>query len=331
MANLLLWKEHLKVFYSKYSSGIRFFVKFFTALCVLVSLNVNIGYMVKLRNPILTAALCLLCAVLPWGAVAFVAGCFMIAHVYAASIDMALVALILLVTVGILYFGFRPGDSYLMLLTPLAFVFHIPYAVPLLVGLGGSLMSVIPVSAGVFIYYLLLYIKENVGILTSETSVDIVVKYSQLMHNIIFNQKMLVMLLSCAAGLVAVYVIRRLSMDYSWMTAIVAGLVVQLLILFLGSFLFSVSVNALEMIAGMAVSALIAVAFTFFVFSVDYTRTEHVQFEDDDYYYYVKAVPKMTVSTTDVKVQKISGRKRTARERTAGELLQERKTDRQKL
>lgn len=192
-------------------------------------------------------------------------------------------------------------------------------------------MSVIPVSAGVFIYYLLLYIKENVGILTSETSVDIVVKYSQLMHNIIFNQKMLVMLLSCAAGLVAVYVIRRLSMDYSWMTAIVAGLVVQLLILFLGSFLFSVSVNALEMIAGMAVSALIAVAFTFFVFSVDYTRTEHVQFEDDDYYYYVKAVPKMTVSTTDVKVQKISGRKRTARERKAGELLQERKTDRQKL
>ena len=38
-----------------------------------------------------------------------------------------------------------------------------------------------------------------------------------------------------------------------------------------------------------------------------------MQFEDDDYYYYVKAVPKMTVSSTDVKVQRISARKRSAR------------------
>ena len=42
-----------------------------------------------------------------------------------------------------------------------------------------------------------------------------------------------------------------------------------------------------------------------------------MQFEDDDYYYYVKAVPKMTVSTTQVKVQKISARKKGARERNA--------------
>jgi hypothetical protein len=34
----------------------------------------------------------------------------------------------------------------------------------------------------------------------------------------------------------------------------------------------------------------------FFCFMVDYTRIESVQFEDDDYYYYVKAVPKVTVS-----------------------------------
>ena len=37
-----------------------------------------------------------------------------------------------------------------MVLTPLAFLFKIPYAVPLLVGLGGSLSSVIPVAAASF-------------------------------------------------------------------------------------------------------------------------------------------------------------------------------------
>ena len=41
----------------------------------------------------------------------------------------------------------------------------------------------------------------------------------------------------------------------------------------------------------------------FFAFSVDYSRTEYTQFEDDDYYYYVKAVPKLAVTRPEPKVQ----------------------------
>ena len=40
--------------------------------------------------------------------------------------------------------------------------------------------------------------------------------------------------------------------------------------------------------AGM--SLLLEFLVQFFCFMVDYTRIENVQFEDDDYYYYVKAV-----------------------------------------
>ena len=35
-----------------------------------------------------------------------------------------------------------------------------------------------------------------------------------------------------------------------------------------------------------------ALVISFFLYSVDYKRTRMLQFEDDDYYYYVKAVPK---------------------------------------
>ncbi len=34
-----------------------------------------------------------------------------------------------------------------------------------------------------------------------------------------------------------------------------------------------------------------------------------MQFEDDEYYYYVKAVPKLTVTRPDVKVKRINTRK----------------------
>ena len=124
---------------------------------------------------------------------------------------------------------------------------------------------------------------------------------------------MMVMIAACAVGIIVVYLIRRLSVDYAWIIAIVVGTVAQLLVIFVGDFVFGVSVSAGALIFGLLLSIVLAMIYNFFFFSVDYTRTEYVQFEDDDYYYYVKAVPKMTVSSTDVKVQRISARKRSAR------------------
>ena len=317
MTSLLLFKEYLKSFYNKYSSGIQPAVKFLFALAMFAALNMNLGYMTQLTNPLVVVLLCLVSAVLPYGAVVFLGGCVMVAHVYAVSVEMAGIALVLILVVAILYFGFKPGDSFLMALTPLAFLARMPYAVPMLVGLGGGVASVIPVSCGIFLYYLLMYVKQNASALTSEATADLVQRYVQIIQSILFNQTMMVMIATCAVGIIVVYLIRRLSMDYAWAVAIVAGSVAELLVVFVGDFVFGVSVAPGELIVGLLLAAAIGAAYNFLIFSVDYTRTEHVQFEDDDYYYYVKAVPKMTVSTTQVKVQKISARKKSARERNA--------------
>ena len=314
MTSLLVWKEHMRAFYAKNSMIIQPVLRFLFGLCTYMSLNRALGYMAELANPIVVLVMALVSAALPWGVTVFMAGCLMIAHVYAVSLEMGLIALILLLVIATLYYGFKPGDSVLMILTPMAFVLQIPYAIPLLVGLGGSLFSVIPVSCGVFLYYLLLYVKQNAGVLTNDSTVDLVQKYTQIIQSVVFNQTMMVMAVACALGILVVYLIRRLSMDYAWGVAIAAGAVAQLLVIFMGDFLFSVSVPVIPMIFGLAVSCLLAVIYNFFIFSVDYTRTEYVQFEDDDYYYYVKAVPKMTVATPEFKVQKINARKRSVRE-----------------
>ena len=314
MTSLLVWKEHMRAFYAKNSMIIQPVLRFLFGLCTYMSLNRALGYMAELANPIVVLVMALVSAALPWGVTVFMAGCLMIAHVYAVSLEMALIALILLLVIATLYYGFKPGDSVLMILTPMAFVLQIPYAIPLLVGLGGSLFSVIPVSCGVFLYYLLLYVKQNAGVLTNDSTVDLVQKYTQIIQSVVFNQTMMVMVVACSRGILVVYLIRRLSMDYAWGVAIAAGAVAQLLVIFMGDFLFSVSVPVIPMIFGLAVSCLLAVIYNFFIFSVDYTRTEYVQFEDDDYYYYVKAVPKMTVATPEFKVQKINARKRSVRE-----------------
>lgn len=315
MTSLLLVKEHLKGFYNKYSYGIQPAIHFLFALCTFSSLNANIGYMVKLKSPLVVLPVCAVSALLPYGAIVFLAGCFMIAHVYAVSMEMAMITLVLILVVAVIYYGFKPGDSVLLVLTPLAFFLKVPYVIPFLAGLGGSLASVIPVSCGVFLYYLLLYVKQNAGALISEASVELVQRYGQILRSVLFNQNMMVMMAAFAVGIIIVYLVRRLSMDYSWVAAIVAGSVAELAVVFVGEFVFGVTVAVGQLTVGLLLAAVLATVYNFFLFSVDYTRTEYVQFEDEDYYYYVKAVPKMTVSTTDVKVQKISARKRSTRER----------------
>lgn len=59
-------------------------------------------------------------------------------------------------------------------------------------------------------------------------------------------------------------------------------------ILFAGYMFLAISGKTIALTVGSAVSALIAFALKFLFFHVDYMRTERVQFEDDEYYYYVK-------------------------------------------
>ena len=69
---------------------------------------------------------------------------------------------------------------------------------------------------------------------------------------------------------------------------------------------------------GCVVSAGLAILLQLTVFSMDYSRTEYVQFEDDEYYYYVKAVPKLTIAVPEKRVKKISSQRKqsTAKKRT---------------
>lgn len=309
MIELFVLKEKMRAFYGKYDMYIVPAIKFALAFVTFYLLNQNIGFMGKLKNPLVPLALALFSAFLPYGAITFLAGVFMLLHLSSVSFEMALVMVIVLVIVGILYYGFQPGDSYLLLLTPILFFLKIPYAVPLLVGLSGSLVSVIPVCCGVFFFYAIQYVKQNAGVLTNDASVEITQKYAQVIKALFSNQLMLVMMAAFAVGILVVYVIRMLSVDYAWSIAIVAGTVAQLAAVFVGDFMYNVSVPMGELLVGAVFSMIVAGIYTFFAFAVDYTRTEYLQYEDDEYHYYVKAVPKIVVSAPDVKVQKINARR----------------------
>ena len=105
---------------------------------------------------------------MPYGGICWVTAGFLLMHIFAVSPEMTLITAIFLLVTALLYYGFQPGDSYLLILTPMMFAFRIPYVIPLLVGLGGKLVSVVPVSCGIVLYYIFSYIKQNAAPLTHE-------------------------------------------------------------------------------------------------------------------------------------------------------------------
>lgn len=100
-----------------------------------------------------------------------------------------------------------------------------------------------------------------------------------------------------------------MSVDYAWGIAIGVGAITDIFVLLIGDFVLDVSNSLLMLIVGSLVAVLVALVLHFFLFSVDYSRTERVQFEDDEYYYYVKAVPKMSVTTRKKQIKKINAKK----------------------
>lgn len=309
MMGLLVLKERMKLFYAKFDFYVNPVIKFVFSLSAFLIMNQNIGFMAKLKGPFIPILLALICSFLPYGGIAFLAGAFMLGHLYSVSFELALVTLVLFIMIALLYYGFQPGDSYLLILTPLLFFLKIPFAIPLLVGLSGSLISVIPVSCGVLIYYLLAYVKQSAGVLNGESTGEVTQKFMQIVKSVISNETMMVMIVAFALAVLVVYIIKNLSADYAWIIAIVLGTITQLVVIFIGDFNMNIAVSVTELVFGVLGSVCVAGVFHFFVFTVDYSRTEYVQFEDDDYYYYVKAVPKIAVSAPDVKVQKINARK----------------------
>lgn len=306
MLSLLIFKEKIRLIYGKYSMFILPIFKFALVLAALILMNINIGYLDILKNPFFIFIIAVFCSVLPFSAISIILSIYLLSDIFSVSMDMFLLIGIYLLVIGILYYGFKPRNSYLIIVVPLLFTLKIPYVLPIVLGLGTGILTVIPLSAGIILYYLLLYVKNNIGTLTNGITSDLSVRYFQILNSILSNKIMYIMLLAFALSLVVVYLIHNLSINYSWEIAIVSGMVSLLLFIFMGEFIMNITLSIMELLFGLIISLVLAYIYKFFIFNIDYTRTEYTQFEDDEYYYYVKAVPKISIKFPDYKNEKIN-------------------------
>lgn len=306
MTSLLELKQYIKRFYIRYEAYISYIWKFLLALITILMINSKLGYMEALTNMAIIMMASLLCAILPPNFIVFMAALFTVGHLYSLAVECALIACIIFLLMFLLYFRFSPKDTLAVLLTPLFFMMHIPYVMPLAMGLLGNPFSVVSVSFGLVIAFMLNYFSANATSFGSEGVQEAANEFQSIISGIIGNKTMVVMIAAFAVALIVVYIIRRASVDHSWKIAIAAGSIALMIALLVGSLAAETDISIPGVILGTVISAALMLVVEFFAFNLDYNRTEKVQFEDDEYYYYVKAVPKVTVSTPERKVKKIN-------------------------
>ncbi len=306
MTILLEFKERLKSFYGNYEIYLKPLLHFVTALVVFFMISGEIGFMTRLQNPAILLLLALICAFLPINVTVLAAAALVVANLYAASLEFALVMLVIFIILFLLYFRFAPAYGYVMLLMPVACVLRIPFAVPIIMGLVATPVVAVPIACGTVLSYLIQYAKTYAASMSGSDIDNMFQKYQYIIAHALNQREMFLMVIALIAVIVLVYSIRRLSVDHAWVIAIFAGGIASVLIMLCGNYIMEVPVEIAGLVIGVTVSVLLAFLIQFFVFNVDYTRTERVQFEDDEYYYYVKAVPKVFIATKEKSVKKIT-------------------------
>ena len=309
MTTLLEIKEQIRGLCSRYEIYLRPVVKSILALVTFLVIRSRLGYMTQINSMTLILVLALSCALLPVNIIVVFAAVLVLLHLYSLSLAACAVCFLVMLVMFLLYFRFLPKKAYYAVLMPLAFAFHIPYVLPVVLGLlNENPVSILSMVCGGIIYYLLAGITANAtGIAEMAEDDSIITKFSDVLNQFVGNREMIAMLAILVLAALVVWFLRRLAVDHAWLIAISTGCLLQLVLSLICDLQLKLGTNMLSVVPGVVLSALVGLVLQFFFFNLDYTRTERVQFEDDEYYYYVKAVPKIYVSGTDKKVQKFSG------------------------
>lgn len=306
MSTFIEVREVIKRIYSKYDAYINPVLKFILAFIVFSVINSKLGYMERLDSVSVVLIVSLLSSILPMVVMALLAGLFILLHLYALTLECAIVAAFIIFLLFILFVRFAPEESVVVLLTPILFLLKIPYIIPIAVGLFGGPFSIFSVACGVVVAHMVEFMSENATTIVTIDDGNMVSRIRFIIDGLLADKGMIIMCIAFAITLVVVYVVRRRSIDFSWVIAIASGAIVDVVILLISDLKYDLNYSIGGLIFGSIFACIIGMLLQFFSFHLDYKSTEDLQFEDDDYYYYVKAVPKITVAAANKKVKRIN-------------------------
>lgn len=324
---MLLFELRAKItaLYQKYDYWINLGLRFVLLLFAFNRIAKMLPYSRGLCKSPTIIAISLVCAFLPSGLTVVIAAIYVALQIVAAESPILAVLVFALFMICYCFFlRFTPREGASMIATPVLMSYGIPYAVPLLLGLFSNLLSIVPMCCGVFAYYTIAFVRENI---------DTLAKYNlrkepqeifiSVLDQLLKNPSMYVVMLILAIVVVAVYFVRRINMDYAFEISIAVGTGVMMLGYIIGDLKYDMGIRIAGMVFGSLICAGVTLVLLFFVRVLQYAAAERVEFEDDDYFYYVKAIPKLKAGAPKRKEKKVIRRRKADEDDDDDELMED--------
>ena len=278
--------------YQKNSRILDWVMKGLAGVLLFLSLNNLYGH----TGGVMTAAavvLAVICAVIPMRWIYPMAALLSAIHLWQISWDLALVYLAAVMLSYLLICRYQPDTAVIIAFAPLLFTMKLAFLLPILVGIFSSFLGMGAMVFGVLFYYTGVY-SQNVAVLLSSANAGENVLASQSLLNFLVADSTLWLLLAAVVvAAIVTYVLYHQSFEYAWYIGITAGGLGGLVAYLVGTLVFDVETGNMVYLFMIPAAIVLAVGVQFFRCIIDYTGTEYVEFEDDEYYYYVKAVPKV--------------------------------------
>ncbi|MBQ0058819.1 MAG: hypothetical protein KBS83_02490, partial [Lachnospiraceae bacterium] len=235
----------------------------------------------------------LLSAILPWEAIPCFAGFLIIGYAFGIGLEAAAIAALVVIMLVVLFLRFAPKSGPVLLLMPITMFFGVTQVVPVCAGLKHRLSSVFAVGSSVVVYYLIVAL--NVLRDNGPGEGDMLSNLEQLTNGVFGKPEMVMNLVVLCAVFIITYAVRNLAVAGSYPVSVGVGSLAYPVLMLIASALTGVKVPVGLILISTIVSIIVSTIFVFFIYDVDYKAAKYLQFEDDDYFYYVKALPKNVV------------------------------------
>ena len=232
-------------------------------------------------------------------------------QIFSLSYGLGIVVSIILIVMYLLFFRYAGQYGFLLMILPLLYLIKIPLTAVLVLAAVGPAVSVVTVLFGTIFYYLIHYIDVHAVTFASSSGVSEFAKGETLLQGVFGNPEFLSMMVVMFVVFMVVHFVKRANSAHSYEIAIAVGTGVYIILTLASELLFGSMTTAklLTYCIGGLVSGILGVIITNVIKPLDYTRTETVEFEDEEYNYYVKAIPKAAFKSETVSVKKINKRK----------------------
>lgn len=293
LTNLMAFRNAARQAFQKYQFVIELVFKFVISFAAYDRIVKSLDYSPMLAKGLFKFLFGAAGAILPPMITILLCICISVYEVFSANAIMAVLVLAIMIVLYCFAARFSGKYAYALVAIPLLVRFNLHYLIPLLLGMTATPMAIFPAAVGVIVYYVFGAVNNSVTGEKISSLDDVLALYMKFINDIFANKEMLFVAAVFAIVIIVMWALRKIRFDYSFEITIAMGGVIMLLGHIIAGNFVELSVSIGNVVLGSLFSVILVYIVQFFRTILDYSGVETVQFEDDDYYYYVKAVPKL--------------------------------------